>query len=165
LLAQLQELCNAAPAIPFMGLFDTIKPNFERQQYDISFVDSIKAVRHALAFNETGVVPETYNMPQADAMVGRSLIEAWFIGSHHDHGGGASHDGLGLYSFQWILLESLLAGLVVKADDKDKNVELAFPQFKGQVPSLGGDEKIEWRLPYTNGSTVVTHRWQVQFRA
>ncbi|KAF2102894.1 hypothetical protein NA57DRAFT_9245, partial [Rhizodiscina lignyota] len=130
LLAQLKVLCNEAPTIRFIGLFDTVRPSLEKHRYDISFVGSVKILRHALAFNETRIAPEILDLPSADVMNGRSLVQAWFMGSHQDIGGGTAHDGLSLYPYQWIILESINAGLIIQPD-------------------------IEWRLRYTNDIRVT----------
>jgi hypothetical protein len=53
-----------------------------------------------------------------------------------------------------MMLESLKVGLVFQPDTKQKYLALAFPQFAGGVPSLGGEEKIEWQLGYKNGMRV-----------
>ncbi|KIV98906.1 hypothetical protein, variant [Verruconis gallopava] len=151
LLTQIRELSNAAPVIRFVGLFDTVRPSLEKHQYDISFVGSIQNIRHALAFNETGLAPEVLSLPSAEAMKGRSFVQAWFMGSHRDMGGGGERDGLSLYPYQWMILESINSGLVIQPDSKDRVLELAFPQFTGSLPNLGGEEKIEWRLRYANG--------------
>jgi hypothetical protein len=155
LLAQLKVLSNEAPTIRFVGLFDTFKPSLEKHRYDTSFVGSIKTLRHALAFNETKIAPEILDLPSADDMNGRSLVQAWFMGSHQDIGGGTEFDGLSLYPYQWIVLESINAGLIIQPDVKEKILELAFPQFMGHPPNLGSEEKIEWRLRYTNDIRVT----------
>jgi GTP-binding protein EngB required for normal cell division len=155
ILSQLKVLSNAPPIIRFVGLFDTVRPSLEKHQYDISFVSSIQILRHALAFNETSVAPEMIDTPTSGSMEGRSMVQAWFVGAHQDLGGGTERDGLSLHSYQWMLLESIYAGIIVQPDSKDKFLELAFPQFMGQPPTLGGEEKIEWRLRYSNDINVT----------
>jgi hypothetical protein len=155
LLTQLKALCNEPPTIRFVGLFDTVKPSVEKQRYDISFVKSVNILRHALAFNETSVVPEILDLPSAGDMNGRSLVQAWFIGSHQDLGGGTEHDGLSLYPYQWMVLESIKAGLILRPDVNQKILELAFPQFMGHPPNLGSGEKIEWCIRYVNDIEVT----------
>ena len=155
LLSQLRIICGEAPKIQFVGLFDTIKPSLEKNQYDVSFVKSIRNLRHALAFNETRLAPEVFDTPGSDSMEGRSFIQAWFMGVNQDMGGGAQHDGLSLYPYQWMILESMKAGLVVQPDSKVKALELAFPQFMGKAPNLNEEEKVQWRLQYTNGIQVT----------
>jgi predicted GTPase len=155
ILSQLRILSNPAPNIRFVGVFDTVKPSLEKHQYDVSFVSSIQILRHALAFNETSIAPEIIDPLSADSMNSRSMIQAWFMGSHADMGGGSESDGLSLHPYQWIVLESIFAGLIIQPDGKEKFLELAFPQFMGQPPTLGGEEKIEWRLKYTNDISVT----------
>ena len=155
LLSQLKVLSNAPPTIRFVGVFDTVKPTLEKHQYDISFVSSIQIFRHALAFNESAIAPEVIEPLSATSMGGRSMVQAWFMGSHQDLGGGTASDGLSLHPYQWMILESIYAGLILQADSKDKYLELAFPQFMGQLPTLGGEEKIEWRIRYANDVNVT----------
>ena len=155
LLSQLKILSNAPPIIRFVGVFDTVKPSLEKHQYDLSFVSSIQIFRQALAFNETSVVPEIIEPLAASSMEGRSMVQAWFVGSHLDMGGGTQYDGLSLHPYQWMLLESIYAGIILQPDSKAKYLELAFPQFMGQLPTLGGEEKIEWRIRYSNDISVA----------
>jgi uncharacterized protein (DUF2235 family) len=155
LLAQLKLVCNEAPIIRFMGLFDTVRPSLQKHQYDVSFVRSVKNLRHALAFNETRLVPESYDQPSEKALESRTFIQAWFVGSHQDIGGGTEHDGLSLYPYQWMVLESMKWGLVIRQDSQEKVLELAFPHYSGRLPNLGSEEKIEWRLSYANGIAIT----------
>jgi hypothetical protein len=155
LLAQLKEIRMEPPIIRFVGLFDTIKPSLDKHQYDISFVPSIRNLRHALAFNETKLSPDVLENPASSTMKDRSFIQAWFMGDHQDMGGGTLNDGLSLYPLQWMLIDALRCGLRVQSDGKDKYLELAFPQFMGNAPKLGGGEKIEWRLRFTNDLWVT----------
>lgn len=155
LLSQLRILCNDCPIIRFVGVFDTVKPSLEKYQYEIDFVKSIQAVRHAVAFNETKLVPELFTTPKVEELDGRSYQQAWFMGSHQDMGGGTQHDGLSLYPFQWMLIESMKAGLAFESGRKQSALELAFPQFAGQLPPLNSEEKIEWRLLFANKIEVT----------
>jgi hypothetical protein len=123
-------------------------------------------MRHALALNETRsqLNPELIETPAtAEELQGRSFIQAWFMGSHQDLGGGAPHDGLSLYPLQWIIMDSMRAGLVFRPKDLDLKgpqcetespLSLAFPQYAGDVPKLGGGEKIEWQITHTNGIEI-----------
>ncbi|ETN38794.1 uncharacterized protein HMPREF1541_06833 [Cyphellophora europaea CBS 101466] len=160
LLSQLRVLCTDAPIIQFVGTFDTVKPSLEKHQYDISYVKSIRNVRHALAFNETRVAPEIFHRPESDSMEGRSFVQAWFMGTNQDMGGGMQQDGLSLYPFQWMVVESIKAGLVVQPDTKHKFLELAFPQFLGGAPKLNEAEKSQWRLRYANGIESIMYDLQ-----
>jgi GTPase SAR1 family protein len=157
LLALLKVMCNDPPKIQFVGLFDTVKPSLDKHQYDISFVRSIRNLRHALAFNETRLASEAFEMPSTDAMEGRSFVQAWFMGNNQDLGGGTQHDGLSLYPYQWMILEAMKAGLVVQSDGKVKALELAFPHFMGKAPDLTQEEKVQWLLQYTNGIKITMY--------
>ncbi|KAF4956957.1 hypothetical protein FGADI_3369 [Fusarium gaditjirri] len=158
----LQKIKNEAqdpPRIPFVGLFDTTTHN-SKTSYDISFNPSIETLRHALAINEnkSNKTPEVVNIPDDADMTHRSLIQAWFLGTHEDMIGGTAHDGLSLYPLQWMVLESIYSGLRIKnmSDSKasDNPMALIFPQYAGNLPPLDGSEEIEWRLQYTNGLRI-----------
>ena len=151
------------PRIQFVGVLDTVKYTAEGHPHDISFVPSIRDLRHALALNESRaqLIPEIYENPPSKYMQGRSFVQAWFIGSHEDLGGGAREDGLSLYPLQWLLIESMRAGLILqKQDEKPQQVSiesplsLAFPQYFGELPKLDGGEKIEWQVEHANGVRV-----------
>ena len=154
ILAILKQRCRPCTPIPFLGVFDTVKTVSEKHIFDLSFVSSIRNTRHALAFNEVRLPPELFGPPKPIEMGGRSFIEAWFAGAQQDLGGGSQHDGLSLYPLQWMILESMRAGLVFERDSKTKLLGLVFPQFAGGLPILGGEEKIEWQVGYKNGLQV-----------
>jgi hypothetical protein len=151
--------------IQFVGAFETIKYNAEGNMHDLSLVRSIRHMRHALALNETRsqLSPEILDCPSKspeELQEGRSFIQAWFMGSNQDIGGGATHDGLSLYPLQWMIIESLRAGLVIQPEDqevKEKQdakkgpLSLTFPQYAGGLPKLGSGEQIEWLIKHTNG--------------
>lgn len=153
-----------APNIQFVGVFDTVKYTAEGHRHDLSLVGSIRHMRHALALNETRsqLSPELVEPPAAaEDLQGRSFIQAWFLGSHADVEGGAPHDGLSLYPLQWIIMDSMRAGLVLQPknpkDDQDETeypLSLAFPQFAGDVPTLDAGEQIEWQMALTNDITI-----------
>jgi uncharacterized protein (DUF2235 family) len=73
---------RAAPKIQFLGVFDTVKAMNDRSLYDISFNESIRHMRHALALNErrASFTPE-YLFPEfnSDQSRQRSFIQAWFL--------------------------------------------------------------------------------------
>jgi hypothetical protein len=82
------------------------------------------------------------------------------MGSNQDIGGGAAHDGLSLYPLQWMIIESLRAGLVIQPEDQEPKekqdtkkgpLSLTFPQYAGGLPKLGSGEQIEWLIKHTNG--------------
>ncbi|EXJ65084.1 hypothetical protein A1O7_01424 [Cladophialophora yegresii CBS 114405] len=149
------------PRIQFMGVINTVKYSVEETMHDISFVSSIQHLRHALAINEmrAQLGAEVFETPPAKDMEGgRSSVQAWFVGSHQDLGGGAFEDGLSLYPLQWLLIESIRAGLVLQVQDETaqgaKVLTLAFPQYAGGLPKLDDSEKIEWQMRYSNGIQV-----------
>ncbi|KIX95928.1 uncharacterized protein Z520_08183 [Fonsecaea multimorphosa CBS 102226] len=157
------------PVIQFVGVLDTVKYTAEGHMHDISFVPSIKNLRHALALNETRsqLNVETFDTPSSQDMLGRSFVQAWFMGSNQDLGGGTQEDGLSLYPLQWMLIESMRAGLVLQPQQdgtlpvaKENPLSLAFPQYAGEVPKLDGSEKIEWQISHANGLRVSLYDLQ-----
>ncbi|KAK7415549.1 hypothetical protein QQX98_005795 [Neonectria punicea] len=160
LMQKIKSYCNEPPRIPFVGLFDTVKLSLPETVYDISFNSSITTLRHALAFNEnrSNRMAEIVQVPSDAEITGHSAIQAWFLGTNEDMCGGTPNDGLSLYPLQWILLESLRAGLSVVSMEKPRTAEnplaLVFPQYAGNLPHLDGSEDIEWRIKYSNGIQV-----------
>ncbi|KAI1622333.1 hypothetical protein EDD37DRAFT_683031 [Exophiala viscosa] len=149
--------------IRFVGAFDTVRYTTEGHKHDLSLVSSIHHMRHALALNESRsqLSPEFVEIPKISAdLQGRTLIQAWFLGSHKDLGGGTDHDGLSLYALQWILVESIRAGLVIQWNEKEALIDkgnvlsLVFPQYSGDAPKLGGDDEAEWQVKHNNGIEV-----------
>lgn len=162
-LEYLRAHVNGTPNIQFVGIFDAVKTSADKQLHDTSVVSSIRNFRHALAFNENRAVM-TLDMPQAPSLKdieGRSFIQAWFLGVHQDMIGGTHEDGLALYPLQWILIESMQNGLVLAGNksampsaNEEAPLSLVFPQYLGDIPKLGVNEKIEWQLHYVNNVTV-----------
>ncbi|RMJ14069.1 hypothetical protein CDV36_006282 [Fusarium kuroshium] len=129
LIQKIKIHADEPPRIRFVGLFDTvIRTPPKGSAYDISFGSSIEILRHALAINETrsSRALQIFSAPEEAEVATRSFIQAWFLGTHEDLCGGTAHDGLSLYPLQWIILESLYAG-------------------------LNGSEDIQWLLQFTNG--------------
>lgn len=139
-----------APAIRFIGAFDTVKA--DDPSFDTSLNDSIQHLRHAVALHEDRrdfvpacIFPDQEMMCKMNGK-DRSFIQAWFAGTHDDIvGGSADHAGLSLYPLQWILLECKGLGLVLEfhgnaqyAPAIDDPLTLVFPssieQGKGVDP-------------------------------
>ncbi|RWA10958.1 hypothetical protein EKO27_g4158 [Xylaria grammica] len=152
LAAYLKARCYDPPRIQFLGAFDSLRADVEKQEYESSFVGSVRNFRHALAFNDTQTTPYVWDTPTDQQIQDRSFVQAWFIGSHQDVCGGAEHDGLALFPLQWMLLESIRAGLVLRSDrTTTSTMLLVFPQFAGGMPDLEVEEKAHWRVKYSNG--------------
>lgn len=154
----IKEHAGKPPRIPFVGLFDTVAVPTPKTNYDTEFVDSIEAVRHAMAMNENRSAKslEAFAAPDYALEPNRSLIQAWFLGTNGDMCGGVANDGLSLYPLQWIMLESMKAGLDLFAADKSKSntLHLVFPQYAGDLPNVDASEDIEWRVNYLNGLQI-----------
>ncbi|TGJ76591.1 hypothetical protein E0Z10_g10867 [Xylaria hypoxylon] len=156
LTAHLKAHCYAPPNIKFLGVFDTLRTDIEKHEYESSFVGSVQHFRHALAFNDTHTTPCMWETPVDEEIGDRSFIQAWFMGVHQDICGGSEHDGLSLFPLQWILLESIRAGLVLRSDRSSTTItSLVFPQFAGGLPNLEAEEKARWRVKYANGIEVT----------
>ncbi|KAI1362465.1 hypothetical protein F5Y08DRAFT_312192 [Xylaria arbuscula] len=156
LTAYLQAHCYEPPRIQFLGVFDAIRTEVERHEYESSFVDSVQIFRHALAFSDTHTAPCMWPTPAGEETKDRSFTQAWFMGAHSDICGGSEHDGLSLFPLQWMLLESIKAGLVLRSDrNSASTLSLVFPQFAGRLPDLEAEEKAHWRIKYVNGIEVA----------
>ncbi|KAI0436344.1 hypothetical protein F4803DRAFT_234518 [Xylaria telfairii] len=153
--AYIKAHCHDPPRIQFLGVFDSLKTPVGKHEYTPSFVTSIQHFRHAVAFNDTHTTPHTLELSENEELSRRSFIQAWFIGSHRDVCGGSQHDGLSLFPLQWMILESMRAGIIFQSNATNDVFSIAFPQFAGLPPALGSEEKAQWRLKYTNGIEVT----------
>ncbi|KAI1295162.1 hypothetical protein F5Y03DRAFT_410636 [Xylaria venustula] len=154
--AHLRAHCDDPPRIQFLGVFDSLRTDVEKHEYESSFVDSVQHFRHALAFNDSQTAPSLWETPLDEEIRDRSFIQAWFMGAHQDICGGSEHDGLSLFPLQWMLLESIKVGLVLKSDTSiSAIISLIFPQFAGGMPDLSVDERAHWRVKYVNGLEVT----------
>ncbi|KAH9901759.1 hypothetical protein F4778DRAFT_737580 [Xylariomycetidae sp. FL2044] len=150
--------------IHFLGLFDTIKLSRDQSKPNPPSLKSVQNVRHALALNETrkAFQPSPYGpLDSSDDLRYRSLIEAWFIGSHADIGGGPRDDGLSLYPLQWILLESRGKGLVLEQVTGESNQHLTEEPMGLVFPAIASANSSEppkvvepWKFKYVNGIEV-----------
>ncbi|KAF3001040.1 hypothetical protein E8E14_006869 [Neopestalotiopsis sp. 37M] len=122
--------------------------------------DRIEIVRHAMALNEHRLarLPIRAMDGAQNINLSRSIVEAWFIGSHLDIGGGALHDGLSLYPLQWILHEARANGLVLGHDPREPQgiiinpLQLVLPgQFASkETPEPFKAEPTPWKFRYSN---------------
>lgn len=149
--------------IHFLGLLDSIKIGREPSRPQPALLRSTRTLRHALALNETrnsfqpclfGPLPAL-----SPDLAQRSIIEAWFIGSHADIGGGSQEDGLSLYPLQWMLLESRLHGLIFEPSWDNQNITeeplgLVFPLVPDQDPSKPHQPLQPWTFQYRNGIEI-----------
>lgn len=157
------------PRIRFVGVFDTVGYTAEGNIHDLSMSTSIDNMRHAIGINETRsqLNPIFIEAPSPEEMGQSSFIQAWFIGGNQDLGGGSPEDGLSLYPLQWMILESIKAGLIFRFDEQkvdgapiENPLALSLPHFAGEVPTSRGEEKIEWRIQYANGLIVSLYDLQ-----
>ncbi|KAI8950753.1 hypothetical protein F4801DRAFT_318396 [Xylaria longipes] len=151
------------PVIHFLGLLDSIKIGREPSRPQPALLRSTRTLRHALALNETrnsfqpclfGPLPAL-----SPDLTHHSIIEAWFIGSHADIGGGSQEDGLSLYPLQWMFLESRLHGLIFEPswDNQSLTEEplgLVFPLVPDQDPSRPHQPLKPWTFQYKNGIEI-----------
>ncbi|KAK3634116.1 hypothetical protein LTR56_015462 [Elasticomyces elasticus] len=145
-----------APRIRLVGVFDTIKAGSGDTAFDTTFNSSTQYLRHALALHEDKKAPDSsvteaiYGTKFADS--NRSLVEAWFTGSHADIGSSAKKAGLALYPLQWMLLEARKCGLAIAVENSRPTDPLAlvFPKSekKGSQP---------WTCTSANGISTTMY--------
>lgn len=170
-LASFRSELTEAPIIKFLGLFDTVQMSRDAGDLDVSQTQSIIAIRHALALNEERMFfpPSVYDCTDTRDK-GTSIVQAWFVGTHVDIGGGAEHDGLSLYPLQWMLLESKLHGLVLEHNSKGRlkgliedPLHLVFPPPPTSCvdpdtkSGSGSDQPVPWVFKYSNGLKISMH--------
>ncbi|KAI0398217.1 hypothetical protein F5Y17DRAFT_473413 [Xylariaceae sp. FL0594] len=152
------------PVIHFMGLLDTIKIGREPSRPQPALLRSTQTLRHALALNETRSSFQPYLFGPLPALspdlAHRSIIEAWFIGSHSDIGGGSRDDGLSLYPLQWMYFESQAHGLVLEPAWNnhcltEEPMGLVFPSLPSQDGTEQQPQAVQpWTFQYKNGISV-----------
>ncbi|KAI0969771.1 hypothetical protein F4678DRAFT_438136 [Xylaria arbuscula] len=151
------------PVIHFLGLLDSIKFGRESSRPQPTLLKSTHILRHALALNETRNSFQPFLFGPLPALspdlAHRSIIEAWFIGSHADIGGGSQEDGLSLYPLQWMLLESRAHGLIFEPSWDNQSITeeplgLVFPPVPDQDPSKPPQPLKLWTFRYTNGIEI-----------
>ncbi|KAK5118354.1 hypothetical protein LTR62_002867 [Meristemomyces frigidus] len=145
---------RAPPRICFVGAFEPTRPSHGESAFDISLNASVQHMRQAVALHEDRksteyLYPEDlYRTKLSDS--GRSLRQAWFVGSQGDMGGLSKRAGLSLYPLQWMLLEARRCGLAVTSLPKE-SLGLVLPR---------GDEKkyhSAWLCTAANGIEVAMY--------
>ena len=141
-----------SPKLQYIGVVDTVKAFDDDELYEIGIHPLQHHCRQALAMNETRLAfePELWSVTEKTAEYEvrtqskfHSVIEAWFLGSHGDLGGGNSQDGAALYPTQWLLSEAKQLGLILdfspvtytssvfhSQDAIENPLELLFPTFE-----------------------------------
>ncbi|KAH7034861.1 uncharacterized protein B0I36DRAFT_84926 [Microdochium trichocladiopsis] len=149
---------SGQPAIHMIGLFDSLKVS--QTKHDKTFYRSIGSIRHALALTETrrAFQPSPYGpFEDSQDIESRSIIEAWFVGSHADIGGGPRYDGLALYPLQWMMSESIQGGLILDDHSRERNQTITEDPYSLVFPSVPQGDNQEtrpiksWEFRYTNG--------------
>ncbi|KAF5492426.1 hypothetical protein CGCS363_v010566 [Colletotrichum siamense] len=173
-----RENTRDPPKIKFLGLFDTVKMTFSKDMIDISDLSFTNQIRHALALNEER---KSFPLVPVDSIGNTKAthnshrcIQAWFVGSHADMGGGADHDGLSLYPLQWMMIESMAEGLFLEYDVPDyikglidDPTDLVFPK-PPKLADLGANvleadvpesfTKTEpWTFRYSSGMEITMY--------
>lgn len=151
------------PVIHFLGLLDSIRIGRDSARTQPTLLKSTRTLRHALALNETRNAFQSCPFGPLPALspdlAQHSIIEAWFIGSHADIGGGSQGDGLSLYPLQWMFLESRSHGLLFEPswDNQSLTEEplgLVFPLVPDQDPSKPHQPMQPWTFRYRNGIEI-----------
>ena len=169
------EAVRDPPKVRFVGIFDSVKAFDDNQLFEVFYTKSIDHLRHAVSLNENRPKfdPELIHLSEDPNIFNgpRSMIQAWFLGTHSDLGGGSTDDGRSLYPLQWILTESRRFGLEleyrrIKHDGGDlieNPLEIAFPT--DSTPSSNEEERSElgpysentgesWLFEYEGGIQV-----------
>ena len=152
-------------------MFDAVNDTKFEELDELLSSTSAEHVRHAVAINEDQkhLAPILFGGRRAPQNFSEeSLIEAWFIGTHIDVGGGAKDDGLSLYPLQWMLIESKNHGLCLNESSGlaspgiDEDIfDLVFPSETQLSPSVSRQEtgspradSSRWKFSYSNGLVV-----------
>lgn len=146
------NLPHGTPRVRFLGLFDAIKD----KRLPGSFT-SQKGTRicHAVSIHETmqklqiDILHSTLNHGNYD------YLEAWFAGAHVDVVGGATHDGLSLYSLQWMLVEARTCGLALVKNDGVESQGIGNRTMQLVLPAAAASR--HWAFRYVNGITIIMY--------
>ncbi|MCJ1357760.1 MAG: hypothetical protein MMC33_007756 [Icmadophila ericetorum] len=144
------------PRTQYVGVLDTAKAFDDKSLYDISFNESIQHMCHALALSEAREAYEPeYCVPEWGKISsqGRTMIQAWFVGTHIDIGGSSAKDGLSLYPLQWMLLESYKKGLVLGFDGSFEQMSILENSLGLAFPSVLPTDRIV-NFQFRNGIEV-----------
>ena len=171
------EAVRDPPKVRFVGVLDSVKAFKDHQLFDFSYTRSIDHLRHAVSLNENRPYfdaelihlsedPNTYDRP-------RSMVQAWFLGTHSDLGGGSREDGLSLYPLQWILIESRRCGLELEFRQNkhgchliDNPLDVVFPTNSTLSSDGGGRSElapssestgVPWSFAYEGGIQVLLY--------
>lgn len=171
--------CRDPPNVKFIGVFDTVKAYADDNLFDIGLNSTIHHTRHALALHEErkAFSPELWSVSKgSDEYVRRqqhdySMLQAWFIGTHSDMGGGNAKDGLSLYPLQWIISEACDVGLAIggfvsvtwtdslgKEHVPEDPAKLVFPELSGQANSSTSTGPYE----FENSNGIVSKIWDLR---
>ncbi|KAH8148110.1 uncharacterized protein LAJ45_07874 [Morchella importuna] len=130
----LTSYCQPSPRVRFIGVFDTVKAVFQLPVHNtlkngVPIIDFeqdaphlVDHFRHALALNEGRPLFSPTLWKSEVKLAGSSYEEAWFLGFHHDIGGGSERQGLGLWPLQWMLRAAMDKGLVLDTEKERYNV-------------------------------------------
>ena len=145
-------LPHGTPRVRFVGLFDAIKDQHLSGSFE--FQENTR-ICHAVSIHETMQKLEPDILQSTLSHGHYDFVEAWFVGAHVDVVGGAAHDGLSLYSLQWILIEARACGLafvegdsVESQDTGNRTMQLALPTAAASNP---------WNFRYVNGINIVMY--------
>ena len=132
-----------------MGLFEMACQHMSSSKFNQEASQNVECFRHATAMNEER---NAFALPSLDRGSIHG-IQAWFLGSHADVGGGTQYDGLALYPLQWMLLESYKLGLVMEKETVGSEEETG--NFTGNLTAFGEmGMSTPWSFQYSNGATV-----------
>ena len=171
------EAVRDPPKVRFVGIFDSVKAFDDDQLFEVSYTKTIDHLRHAVSLNENRPYfdAELIHLSEDPNMVNRprSMIQAWFLGTHSDLGGGSTDDGLSLYPLQWILTESRRFGLELEyrrikhdIDLIENPLEIVFPtnstpssneEGRSELGPYSENTGVSWLFAYEGGIQVYLY--------
>ena len=151
-----------APAIEFLGVFDTVKMTDVADDIDIGHLPGIvRHACHAMSYNERrAIFPLTRFAPNEP-----NVEEVWFLGSHTDIGGGYETRGLADRSLEWMIEKVNKHGLPViygPIEDDTANHAVRFNDSFSILQGIGGFcVRGKWQELRETRTDDVFH-WSVQ---
>lgn len=129
---QVSKKVEGAPAIRFLGLWDTVPSfgvpgNTKDLGWDLDLPDTVQKCFHAMSLDERR---HTFPLHRLEARVldanqpGR-LFEVWFRGVHSDVGGGNKNNGLSSIALNWMFAAAMRTGVGLDASKVAANASRA----------------------------------------
>jgi uncharacterized protein (DUF2235 family) len=142
------EIASKVPGVDirFVGVFDVVAQfglpgQHINAGHVVSLPANVKCCRHAMAMDESRALFPLTRLCGRDGGHDERLVELWFRGVHSDIGGGNGNRGLNWIALNWMFLNALRAGLPIRQEAIDQNLqERGLPQ---QISGHKLDSEIE----------------------